>query len=48
MIDIELMEEAEIRSCVASGELKHALALSALSRVFQLWPLPHRHPYMTR
>ena len=48
MINIELMEEREIRGCVASGELKHALALSALSRVFQLWPLPHRHAYTTR
>lgn len=45
MINIELMGEAQVRDCVASGELKHALALSALSRVFQLWSLPHRQPY---
>ena len=25
---------------LVSGELKHALALSALSRVFQIWALP--------
>ena len=48
MINIQLMEEAEIRGCVASGELKHALALSALSRVFQLWPLPPSHSYTVR
>ena len=39
-ISVELMTEAEIKQAVVSGELKHALALSALSRVYQLWPLP--------
>lgn len=42
MIALELMSEDEVRAAVASGELKHALALSALARVYQLWPLPFR------
>ncbi len=41
-IAVELMSEAEIRAAVTTGELKHALALSALARVYQLWPLPFR------
>ena len=45
MISIELMSEDEVRASVLSGELKHALALSALSRVFQIWPLPHRQDF---
>jgi 8-oxo-dGTP pyrophosphatase MutT (NUDIX family) len=40
-IRVELMSEAEVRAAVQSGELRHALALSALSRVFNLWPLPY-------
>lgn len=40
LIAVELMTRQAVRDAVASGELKHALALSALSRVFQLWPLP--------
>ena len=43
MIAVELMSEHEIRAAVTGGELKHALALSALSRVFQLWSLPFIH-----
>lgn len=43
MIHVELMSEDEVRAAVVSGELKHALALSALARVFPLWPLPFRH-----
>ena len=39
-IRVELMSEEQIRETVLSGELRHALALSALARVFQLWPLP--------
>ena len=39
-IRVELMSEVEVRDTVLSGELRHALALSALARVFQLWPLP--------
>ena len=42
-IAVELMDEAAVRQAVVSGELKHALALSALARVFQLWPLPFAH-----
>ncbi len=40
LIAVELMDEAQIRAAVVRGELRHALALSVLSRVFQLWPLP--------
>jgi 8-oxo-dGTP pyrophosphatase MutT (NUDIX family) len=43
MIAVELMSEREVRAAVTGGELKHALALSALARVFQLWPLPFTH-----
>jgi len=39
-ITVELMTQQAVRDAVASGELKHALALSALSRVFQIWPFP--------
>jgi len=40
MIAVELMTQQAVRDAVARGELKHALALSALSRVFQIWPMP--------
>ena len=43
MIHVELMTEEQVRHAAASGELKHALALSCLARVYQLWPLPFRH-----
>ncbi len=43
MISVELMSEAQVQHAVTSGELKHALALSALARVYSLWPLPFRH-----
>lgn len=39
-IRVELMSEAQINEAVRSGEIRHALALSALSRVFELWPRP--------
>ena len=39
-IRVELMDEAAVRQAVLDGELRHALALSALSRVFDLWPRP--------
>ena len=39
-IALEFMTQLEVRDCVQSGELKHALALSALSRVFPIWPVP--------
>ena len=41
-IRVELLKEAEVRSAVVDGTIKHALALSALSRVFDLWPKPFR------
>jgi hypothetical protein len=37
------MSENDVRAAVVGGELKHALALSALARVYQLWPLPFSH-----
>ena len=43
MISVELMSESSVRDAVMDGELKHALALSALARVYQLWPLPFSH-----
>ncbi len=46
-INVELMSEAEIAAAVQSGEIRHALALSALSRVFELWPRPFRQRAMT-
>ena len=42
-ISVELMSESEVRAAVTAGELKHALALSVLARVYQLWPLPFSH-----
>lgn len=44
LIEVELMSEAQIRAAIAAGELRHVLALSVLSRVFDLWPLPYAHP----
>lgn len=43
-IRVELMTEAQIGEAVRSGEIRHALALSALSRVFELWPRPFLQP----
>jgi 8-oxo-dGTP pyrophosphatase MutT (NUDIX family) len=37
-IRVCLMSREAVVAAVASGELKHALALSALSRVVELWP----------
>jgi 8-oxo-dGTP pyrophosphatase MutT (NUDIX family) len=39
-ISLEFMTQDQVRQSVVSGELKHALALSALSRVFPVWPMP--------
>ena len=39
-IALEFMTQNEVREAVESGELKHALALSALARVFPIWPMP--------
>ena len=43
-IDVELMSQAQITAAVRDGVIKHALALSALSRVYDLWPQPFIHP----
>jgi ADP-ribose pyrophosphatase len=42
-IRVELMTEQQVVAAVQGGELKHALALSALARVFDLWPRPFLH-----
>ena len=42
-ITLEFMTQSEVRKAVESGELKHALALSALARVFPIWPMPFAH-----
>jgi 8-oxo-dGTP pyrophosphatase MutT (NUDIX family) len=39
-IRVELLRESAVRAAVQDGTIKHALALSALSRVFDLWPRP--------
>lgn len=39
-IQVELMEYPQIQKAVLSGEIRHALALSALARVYDLWPRP--------
>jgi ADP-ribose pyrophosphatase len=38
-IGVELCSLEVLRTAIESGRLRHALALSALSRVFPLWPL---------
>jgi ADP-ribose pyrophosphatase len=43
VIDVVTMTESDIKSAVAAGELRHALALSVLARVFDLWPRPFIH-----
>jgi 8-oxo-dGTP pyrophosphatase MutT (NUDIX family) len=42
-IEVALMSQAEVARAVQDGAIKHALALSALSRVFDLWPRPFFH-----
>ena len=39
-IKLEFMSQERVRDAVMCGELKHALALSALARVFPIWPMP--------
>lgn len=39
-IRVERMSEAEVVAAVRSGEIRHALVLSALCRVYDLWPRP--------
>ena len=43
-IAMEFMTQEQVRNSVGTGELKHALALSALSRVFPIWPMPFVQP----
>jgi len=43
-IRVHLMTLEEIKEAIASGELRHPLGLSALSRVFPLWDLPYFPP----
>lgn len=43
VIDVVTLSEAEIKAAVTAGELRHALALSVLARVFDLWPRPFIH-----
>ena len=43
-IRVELMTETQIAQAARDGEIRHALALSALARVFDLWPRPFIHP----
>lgn len=40
-IRVHLVTLDQIKTAIAEGRLIHALALSALSRVFPLWDLPH-------
>ena len=44
-IQVELLDEAQLKSAVVGGEIKHALALSCISRVFDCWPRPFRHQF---
>ncbi len=39
-IAVSLMDPAALVAAARDGEIRHALALSALSRVFALWPTP--------
>lgn len=41
-IAMQFMTQDEVRTNVLNGVLKHSLALSALSRVFPIWPIPYR------
>lgn len=43
-IEVLLMSPAAVRAAVQDGTIRHALALSALARVFDLWPRPFVHP----
>lgn len=39
-IRVELMSERSVAAAARNGEIRHVLVLSALSRVFELWPRP--------
>ncbi len=38
VLAVELLNEEQLRLAYKSGKLRHVLALSGFSRVFQLWP----------
>jgi 8-oxo-dGTP pyrophosphatase MutT (NUDIX family) len=46
-IRVELLSESAVREAVVNGTIKHALALSALARVFDLWPRPFKQDYQS-
>ena len=39
-IELVLLDEQQVRDAVQRGDIRHALALSVLSRVYDLWPRP--------
>ena len=41
-IEVKLCSLDEVKSAIRDGSCRHALALSALSRVYSLWPLAFR------
>jgi ADP-ribose pyrophosphatase len=43
-IEVALCTLDQLRAAIDDGRLRHALALSALSRVFPLWPTPFVQP----
>lgn len=45
VIEVDCLSESQVGHAVRSGEIKHALALSALSRVFTLWQRPFVHDF---
>lgn len=40
-IQVELLDDSEVKAAVLAGEIRHSLALSALARVYDLWPRPY-------
>ncbi len=44
LIRVELMSEQLVRRAVLDGTIRHSLALSALSRVYELWSRPYSQP----
>lgn len=46
-IEIEICDLESLRAAIEDGSLRHSLALSALSRVYELWRLPHTQTFDT-
>lgn len=46
-IEIEICDLDQLRTAIEDGSLRHSLALSALSRVYPLWALPHVQTFDT-